>query len=175
MIKDFKTRLWTHIGIIMLVIAGTVVGWALLKMDIEREAAEIFQNKSDLATHTKIITQVNSLSEDAKKAEPMMQKMDAVLPKEIDMNVAKETYEKIAATKKISINWRYGDQTKSTATTPGSVVFMMLLQGEYKNIISFLEAVENERFYVTIQSVDVTSIDKGAQSVGQIGGILYFK
>jgi hypothetical protein len=39
--------------------------------------------------------------------------------------------------------------------------------------INFLKEIESEKYFLTIQSVNITN--RGAQSVGVVSGLLYFK
>jgi len=173
MIKDFKTRLWTHFGIMAAIIVGTVFGWLFLRADIKREAAVIFQKRSDLVTRTKTIAQLGVLQKDAEKAKPMMEKMESVLPTMDGISVVKDAYEKIAAEKKVSFNWRFGEEVKSNGKAPGHISLEMVIQGKTTDIIAFLKQAEQEKYYLTIQSVNITN--SGSQAVGSVTGILYFK
>lgn len=156
-----------HIGLTLFIVFGIGGIIFFLRSDIRKKSDTIYQARTSLYVQAKMLSEHMALKEDAIKADPLLLKLKSTLPDKDGIYQAKISFEQMARRRNIAFNWRFGDETPPSGTTPGSVQLEIIAQGGYNEVVAFLQDIEGSRYFLNITGADITRQGTQANSVIQ--------
>lgn len=169
--STFEKKLWGSILITLLIIVPLVVVLVLVRGDIVKRIQRVDEYKSDLLTRSQAIGLLAELKKNAQRAEPLLERIENRLPTRDELILFPRELERIALEKEVDFGFTFGNETTGSEQSPGVVTFTMSLAGTYDALTAFLQAIESSRYYIRMESVDLTRKDGGVYALVTSGEV----
>lgn len=152
----FKKQLFTQLGIFLGAVVFLVVAIQLIAPKLERVAVKIQDQRSDLAFLSESTDLLPQLKSDLEKAQPLINELDRVLPPKEQMAGFEKELTDLAKKVKIGVNFTKIGDSAATDAEPGFTQFLLTSDASYGNFLKFVKEVEESRFFVKINSLNMT-------------------
>lgn len=162
--KGSKARLLIQIGVslgIALVILTLVI---FLGLDIGKRANDVAVSRGELNGKIKQLNNLAELQSDKETSEIYSIKLQEVLPKRDDLLSFPSRIDAIAGSHNVASQFSFGNESDK------NIQFSLVIQGNYNNIVSFIETIEKDILFLDLESFDVvgSDIEYSAKLVGTI-------
>lgn len=174
MLAGFKKRLWIHITIAGSGIVLLTVFIIVLNYDINKRDRVITEQKQLLELRNQTIALLSNASNDVRRAQPMLASLETILPNKDQLINFPTELAKTARGYGVEIGFTFGPETASTPEEPGNIKFTMTLVGPFSDIVDFMKAFEQHRYFIKLDSIDVRPAGKDGFSL-LTGGVIYTK
>jgi Tfp pilus assembly protein PilO len=152
--NNFYKNLLKHNVFYLAGIAVLAVLLFFVYSNIQDSVSKIKIERNALASKSGALSSLASLQEDFEKAKPYLTLLENILPPRDQLLVFSNELSGIAKQNGLDFGFTYGEEKASTDTTPGSLNFKISVNGSYNGIAGFLRALETERYFIDIASVD---------------------
>jgi Tfp pilus assembly protein PilO len=157
-----------------LIFVGLIISF--LGREISDKATEIRGHRSEIEGRITSIARLAELRATAKDAEPALLELRSLLPKRDELVAFPRYVESLAASHSLDARFEFrGDDTPPSEGVAGSSSFYISAVGQYRDIFTFVEAFEEGRFIVTINSFDVVIQRESAAFKADLHGLVYFR
>ena len=124
--------------------------------DLGAHARKILNQKSELAFRTQATGQLATLKADSDKAQPLFTALNGALPLKDDLINFGQSLILVAKNEKIDLGFNFGGETAPKGDIPGFIRFSITGSGSYENFQKFLKDLEKSRYFVKLNSIDLT-------------------
>lgn len=162
---DFKKWLLWNAGGAATAIAILAAFVLLIGADISKRADAIENQKQELALRLKATESLVSLRAGVDQAGRLFTALRDILPAKDQLLVLKKQLELFARNNKLGLGFTFENEILATDTAPGSNNFTMSGSGSYANLVNFLKAVENSKYFVAFNFFDLDLKDKDSQMI----------
>ncbi len=171
----FKKQLGIQIGIALAAVIVMVTGVQLAVGNLEGNAGRIQQQKTDLAFRIRATDQLASLKAASDKAQPLFKLLNATLPPKDELINFGQTLTQLAKSDKVDLGFTFGGEVAPKAGAPGYIPFSLTGSATYDSFQKFLKDVENSRYFVKMNSIDL--VRPGAGDIYNIvaSGQVYYQ
>ena len=154
--EAFKKQILAQSGIALGAAILLVIAIQLIAPKLERVAVKIQDQKSDLAFLSQSTNLLPQLKSDLEKAQPLINELNRVLPPKEQMAGFEKELADLAKKVKIGISFSKVGDSVATGDAPGFTQFLMTSNASYGNFLKFLKEVKKSRFFVKINSLNMT-------------------
>ncbi len=148
-----KIFLQTGVGIGIITILALFI--ILLNADINKQVDRIEAAKKELELRNQTIALLTGSNSDLRRATPLLKQLQEVLPDRDDLiNFPRELNQQ-ALSYGVDVGFSFGPERLGSDKEPGSIKFMMTIDGSYDSIVDFLRFIEKHRYFIAINSVDI--------------------
>jgi len=153
----FKKQLLLQLAIALGIAVVLVAATQLTALELQKAALIIQEKKVSLTFLSRATDLVPQLKSDLAKAQPLINELNRILPPKAQLaNFDKELTE-LAKKTGIGINFSLvGEQAES-------LQFLMTSDVTYSNFVKFLKELEQSRFFVKINSLNMTRQASGGK------------
>lgn len=141
-----KKQLLAQSGIVLGIAVILIVAIQLVAPRLEQAAVKIQNQKSDLAFLSESTDLFPQLKSDLAKAQPLANELNRILPSKEQLAGFEKELTDLAKKVKIGINFAW----------VGGGQFLMTTDASYGNFLKFLKEIEKSRFFVKINSLNMT-------------------
>lgn len=156
MVNTFKKQLLTQLGLFFGVSILVIVATQIAAGNLAANADKIQSQKSELAFRIQATQQLASLKADSAKAEPLFQKLNSILPVKDDLINFGQSLIDLAKSEKVDLGFSFGGEVAPKDGTSGYIKFSLTGSGSYENFQKFLKDLEKVRYFIKLNSVDMT-------------------
>ncbi len=167
MSNDFKARFFLQIGIVFGIMVVVAAAMFFLSLDIKATTEKFLETQADANARSEQLNDLVRLREEAKLAEPKLEILQATLSDKDGLFIFPDQVIALGADHNVSVRFVYGEEQ------PDNIGFNISAMGIYRDIVSFIGALEDEYFFKILSSFDIIKIEDG-QYQGDISGIIYF-
>lgn len=169
--KDYKSRLVLNISLPAMTAVVILLLCLWLSSDISRRALLIQEKKNNLASRAEKLESLAALKSDFLSAKPYFSILENILPTKDQLIKFPRVLSDLARENKINFGTTFGEETKSTETSPGSIAFSLSVAGSYDKIVNFIKTAESGSYILSWSSIDIR--DGGDGSRGVISGKVF--
>ena len=152
-----------------------LVGWLLstLSNELESKAQDVEEQKSEIASRIKSISDLAQLREDALEAQPAIGKLQNALPTRNQLVSVPRYLDTLARENSVTVRFNFvGEEVAPGENEAGHSSFTLNVIGNYGNILNFIEDLEKGSFLVKLDSFSIT-LERTNFDV-DLRGIIYF-
>lgn len=174
MTKGYKKRLFINLGILVggILILSIVI--ILLNSDTKNCEKKIVQYKHELALRNKTIEFLGESDFNFKKIDEAIVILDDIIPAKDTLISFPKELENIGRKHVVDVGFKFISEIEAEEGKPGHIQFGMNLAGEFLDLVSFLEELEDHKYAIALNSIDVKKLDSGRFSL-LTGGLIYTK
>lgn len=167
---DFKKWLLWNAGGAAAGAVILIIFLLLLGNDLSRRVSLIQTERQQLAARLQSIESLISLRSGSDRAAKQQAILEKALPNKDQLIGFSKELEQLAKSNQLGFGFSFESETAGTETAPGKNNFTMTLGGSYPNVIRFLKATENSKYYITLNLVEINLKEKEYQTVmkGQV-------
>lgn len=154
-LAGFKKKLLIHVGIALGVIAVPAIIIIVLNADINRRVTTITGYKQEQQLRVQTIDLLTGTNNDLRRADPLLATMQTLLPNKDQLINFPRELERTGTNYGVEIGFSFGAEKPASAQDAGSIRFSMTITGAYEDIVAFLKYVEQHRYFISVDSVDV--------------------
>lgn len=139
----------------------------LLGSDLANRAEKIKSQRLDLAIRLQSLSSLAALRTDSQKAEKLLINLQETLPSRDQLIGFSKALELIAKNNKLGFGFSFESEQAGTESSPGINYFNLTGSGSYGNFINFFKSIEQSRFFVGFDSVDLITKGKDFELVAK--------
>lgn len=159
------------LGILMILLLGG--GLVFIGIDISKKSEQIKEIRNEISLRSKIINSLSTIRGEINKVQPYILGIENLLPtKDQLINFSKEL-DTAAAQNKVSLASNFSGEDARSSGDLKSLGLTASTEGDFSNLISFLKSVENSRYAVKLENIDLSERDKKFKMLFN-GKIFYF-
>jgi Tfp pilus assembly protein PilO len=170
-LSDFQKKLFTHVSVAVGIVALLFLFLFLLNKDIAARAERIEVSKGEVALRMKTIELLTGANSDLKRAEPLLANLQTFLPNKDQLINFPRELQRAAKVYAVDVGFTFGAERPALPQVPGGIKFTMTISGTYDNVVDFLRTVEEHKYIVSLDSVDVQRSAKDTFSLLTSGEI----
>jgi len=159
MITNFKKRLFITIGIPLAICLILSLVLFFIGLNITSQTAQIEKLKGDLFNRQQLAQSLASLKQGAEQAQPYLTELENILPSQDQLLGFSRDIGIIAGQNKLNLNTTLGQQISQSGDGLRQTDFTSTAQGSFDNFINFLKSLENGRYFIKLNTLDLTSQD----------------
>lgn len=157
--ENFRRYFWTNISVILgsLLVFGAI--FYFLSQSLGGKVAEILADRTAIAQRSTDLESLSKLKTDTAAAAEIQKKIDSLLPSQDNLIGFPQFVNNLARVHSLSSTFNFeGAPNPGTLKAPGYVSFSLIIEGEPRNIRSFIDELENRttRFAVNLLSFSMT-------------------
>ncbi|GEM_PF-1608943 len=157
----FKKQLLIQAGIAFGVLVVLVFAIQFIAPQLDKAAAKILVQKSDLDFLSRATNLLPQLKSDLEKSQPLTDELNRVLPPRAQLASFDKELADLAKKAKIGVNFSLVGETPATDEAPGFTQFLITSEAGYGVLVKFLKEIEQSRFFVKINSLNMTRKSSG--------------
>ena len=171
--KEFNSRLLVEggFGLVVFIVAGISI--LLVSNDITRRAAATQEYKKEFKSAVDASLVLASLKSDFERAKPYVSVLENILPIRDQLISFPKDITFIAQINNLEASVSFGAETLATQNVPGFVKFNMIIEGQYNDLLKFMQEVERGKYIIDWSDVDFIFGNK--QYKGTILGRVFFQ
>jgi len=159
MITNFKKRLLITIGIPLAVCLILVLALFFIGSNITKQAAQIEKLKGDLFNRQQLTQSLASLKQGSEQVQPYLTELENILPSQDQLLGFSRDIGIIAKQNKLNLNTTVGQEISESGDGLRQTDFTSTGQGTFDNFINFLKGLENSRYFIKLNTFDLTGQD----------------
>ncbi len=152
----FRKKLLINLGInagIILILGGALF---FIINDLRAVGESIETEETALAAQVRIMQNLSTLKQESERADIVMNKLRNALPTRELLFVFSEDITRLARDNNLSPSFTFGEETVSDeANVPSKIVFTITVTGAKQSVLSFLNALENSRYFTRITRLEM--------------------
>ncbi|TSC95740.1 MAG: hypothetical protein Athens071426_425 [Parcubacteria group bacterium Athens0714_26] len=152
----FRKLLLKNVVVYLAVALILIVFLLFIQGDINNKATKIIQQRQVLFLKLQSLDSLVALRLQSQEVQPYNSLLDNILPSSDYATDFSKDLASFAKKDKLGFGFVFGDQTPSTAESPGWINFRSALQGSMDNFDDFLKNIEDSRYFVNLSSLDLT-------------------
>ncbi len=166
----FKKRLIIIIGVPLGIILILIVSLFFLGSDISSRANQIKQLRENLTLRLQSTESLVSLRQDFKQAQEYSPALNNLLPTRDELVGFIHDLTMIAKQNELDFSSSLGQESPQTDKGLGQISFTITSQGKFDNFVNFLKTLENSRYFIKLNTLDVTRQDDNFKALmtGQV-------
>lgn len=169
----FKNKLLVNIVITILIVAGLTALLVFIGRNINQKTDEISAIRRELSSRLNAIQSLANLRQQSAQAKANFSVLQTLLPTKDELvNVPKEL-NALAKARKVELGFAFGNEIAATDSEPGFTAFNMTLSSSYDNLVGFLKSLEKSRFFIAVDSLDVTRDPQSQRLSALISGKVF--
>lgn len=158
---SFRKKLLIRLGAALAIILGLLTFIMVLNSDLNKRLSRLNDYKAELQSREAAIGLLTQLKSDAERAEPFFSVLKNSLPSRDDLVLFPRELERFAKQYEVDFGFSFGEEAVGSASSPSAVKFTIVLEGQYDNLLAFLKAVEQSRYYIRLSSIDISRKEEG--------------
>lgn len=164
---DFKKRLAILLIISLAVIAVLTTAIIFMGLDIKSRAQEVSRLRADFNFRARAIESIAELRSDYEKSKPYAGEIKNILPTQDQLVNFSRDMNLIANQNKInlSLSLKGGGQLKTETPALQKNDFSATAQGTLNSLINFLRAVKTSRYFIQMNSLDISKQGENTFSI----------
>lgn len=156
---NFKKRLLITIGVPLAICLILVLALFFIGSNIINQTAQIEKLEADLNNRQQSSQSLASLKQGAEQAQPYLTELENILPSQDQLLSFSKDIDIIAKQNKLNLNTALGQQVSQSGDVLRQTDFTSTGQGTFDNFINFLKSLENGRYFIKLNTLDLTSQD----------------
>jgi len=169
----FKKKILVNAAITLAIILILAIGLIFSGRGISQRVAKIQSLRKELNTRLTALNSLTNLRQQSEKAKSFFGSLQTLLPTKDELINFPKELNGFAKTNKVEIGFSFGNETAPTDSQPGFTAFNLTLSGSYDNLVKFLKALEESKFFVGINSLDVTRDSQSQKFSALISGKVF--
>ena len=172
--KYFTPKIIINISIIVgfLILATWLI--AVLSSELESKAQSIQEQRLEIASRIRAISELAELREAAEEAEPAIATLNNVLPKRDELVAFPRYLENLADKNKVTLGFNFiGEELEASNDKAGQSSFTIDILGGYANVLNFIEGLEEGTFLIDLNSFNI-ALERDGFDV-ELTGVIYFR
>ncbi len=174
-LQGFKKKLLTHVGIALAIIGLLALFIVLLNGDINKRVVAIQTAKDETVLRAQTIELLTGANSDLKKADALLANLQNLLPNKDQLINFPRELETTAKQYAVDVGFSFGPESVAKDNLPGSISFTMTAAGDFDNIVDFLKSVEQHKYLISLDSIDVHRSGKDNVFSLLTSGLIYTK
>jgi len=168
---SFKKRLIKQFIIACSGITLIAVIIIVLNFDINKRIERIETRKREVIIQSQAILILSDLKKEALRARSDQALLESALPTRDQLISFPRELEQLAKANSVDLGFAFGSETPSTESQPGSIKFTMSLGGSIDGLLDFLKALETNKYFINLSSVDLAKREGSRFALGTTGEI----
>jgi len=174
--KYFTPKTIINLSVLLGFLVFVVLIISFLGKEISDKTLQISTHRGEIEGRIMSISRLAELREAAQNAEPALLELRSLLPKQDELVAFPRYIENLANNNDLESRFEFrGGDVLPSESTAGSSPFYLSVTGSYRNIGSFVEALEGGQFIITINTFDVVSQRESTSYRAEIQGQVYFR
>lgn len=155
MSKVFKRWLLVNLIVLGSILLMVAVGLILLRRDISRRAQKTIEERNLYTFRSEGVKALSSLREESRISAAYRGELNSALPKEEELFAFTRTADRFAKARNVNLSFAFGLRQPASGDIAPSINFNMGVEGQYANIVRFLEDIEREKILVRFNTIDM--------------------
>ncbi|HDH07564.1 MAG TPA: hypothetical protein ENG89_00905 [Candidatus Moranbacteria bacterium] len=169
----FRKKILLNIGISFGIVVLLGVALFFLSSIVEDKAEQIRKAKEELSFRSQVSESIALLRNESGQVEPYLDDLENILITKDNLVNFSQDLKTIAQQNQISLNLSFGTETPKTKNELGKINFTITIDGDFDNLIKFLKDLENSKYFVKLDKLDLTKKGGGLKIILK-GVIFYF-
>lgn len=159
------------LGALIILILG--VGLIIIRADILKKTEQINEIKKELDFRSTIIKSLSTMRGDINLIQPYIFGLDNVLPTKDQLINFSKDLNMMAAQNKINLASNFSGENIESSKGLKRIGLTATAEGNFNDLVNFLKAVENSRYSVKLDNIDINEKD-GKYKMLLNGKVFYF-
>ncbi len=171
---SLKKKLLFNISVILgiVILLGTAL--LFLSSKIQDKAEQISDAKKELNIRSKTVESIALFRRKSEQVQPYLRELQNMLITKDDLINIPKDLKSIAQQNQVNLQITFGVDTPRTETEPGEINIAITTEGSFDNLIKFLKDLENSRYFVKLNKVDLTARGDDNFRAVLSGAVFYF-
>jgi len=156
---NFKKRLLITIGIPLAICLILALALFFIGSNITNQTAQIEKLKGDLFNRQQLAQSLANLKQGTEQVQPYIAELENILPSQDQLLGFSRDIGIIAKQNKLNLNTTLGQQISQNGDGLRQTDFTSTAQGTFDNFINFLKSLENGRYFIKLNTLDLTGQD----------------
>lgn len=161
------------IGVAVLLVA--VIATEIAASQLEKNSEKIRDQKRELSLRTSATANFAELKSNFDLAQPAIAILDQFLPPKDDLINFGRDMVNLGKQHGLSIGFNFGNETSSSASGAGSIIFSISGSGSFNGFQQFLNDIEKSSLFIKVTSFDVTRSAPNDEYNILMNGVVFFK
>lgn len=173
-ITPFYRRLILHLSIAIGAVVLLLTSIIILNIRANSQVESILSSKKQIALRNRTIELLAGGNSDLKKADPLLARLQNILPKKDQLIAFSRDIKKLAKDMNLEVGFSFGSEQVGSEKEPGSVNFSLSVTGKYEQVTGFLARLEEHPYLIRIDGIAL-SYQLGSQYNLTTNGVIYTK
>lgn len=173
---NFNRYVWINFGMVFGVIAIGAAAISFFSGDIVSRSSAISADHALIVKQNNILVAFSQIKKDSAEATEYKTAMDKLLPTQNEIINFPQWLQNLAGTYNVTADFSFtANAVPAASSTPGTIGFSLIVDGEGGKVVSFLKDLESEApaFLLAFDSFTLTK--NGANSRVVTGGKMFFR
>lgn len=171
---NFKKKIILNIGISLGIISILGVILFFLNSNIQEKTRQIQETRLELNLRSQITKTLDSLRRESEQAKLYSAELENILITKDKLVNFSQGLRIIAQQNQIDLKLIFGAETPKIKTGLGEINVTITIDGSFDNLIKFFQGLENSRYSVKLDKLDLTRKDDGDFKATLSGVVFYF-
>jgi len=171
--KSFKKKIIIIVGLNAALAIFLSIILILTAFNINKRINQIENLQKELTFRTNALKSLATLKQDSEKANPYFNMLKQILPIKDDLIKFPKDLSEIAKRNKVDLGFAFGKETLATDQEPGWINFNFTLTSTYEDFLNFLKSIEASRYFIELESLDLTREPQTPKFAALISGKVF--
>ncbi|MEK7555539.1 MAG: type 4a pilus biogenesis protein PilO [Patescibacteria group bacterium] len=169
---SFKKKIILNIGVSLGIVLLLGAALFFLNSEIQNKVKQITEAKKGLNFRSQLSESITLLRNESEQVEPYLNDLENILITKDKLVNFSQDIKTIGQQNQINLNFSFGAETPKTKDEPGKIGLIITADGNLNNLISFLRGLENSKYFVKLNKLDLTK--QGDKFKGILNGEIFY-